>query len=87
MALIPKDADPDDPTPITQIAIIVAEIRHDKVRLGIEADSCIPCHREEIWNQIKMGNGKKNEKASLPLVAKDEGETPDLDMGVEWIEI
>ena len=77
VALIPKDADPDDLTPIAQIVVIVAEIRHDKTRIGIEAPSVIPCHREEVWDQIRMGKAKKNGQAN--------GSTPDLDMGTEWI--
>ena len=34
------------------IKITVVEIRGDKVRLGIEAPSNVPVHREEVWLDI-----------------------------------
>ena len=34
------------------IRIQIIEVRGDKVRIGIEADSSIPIHREEIYNLI-----------------------------------
>jgi len=34
------------------IEIVVAEIRGDKVRLGIEAPKGVPVHREEVYRAI-----------------------------------
>lgn len=36
-----------------RIKIVVVDIRGDKVRLGIEADSDVPVHRLEVYNAIK----------------------------------
>lgn len=33
------------------IRIVVLEIRGGHVKLGIEAPSCIPVHRMEVWQQ------------------------------------
>lgn len=35
------------------ITIVVVEIRGDKVRLGIEAPSGIPVHRQEVYDAIQ----------------------------------
>lgn len=35
------------------IVIMVVDIRGDKVRLGIEAPSQIPVHREEVYQAIQ----------------------------------
>lgn len=34
------------------IVITVVDIRGDKVRLGIDAPSSLPIHREEVYRQI-----------------------------------
>lgn len=34
------------------VTIVVADIRGDKVRLGIEAPKCVPVHRAEIAEQL-----------------------------------
>lgn len=39
-----------------QVRIRVVDIRGDKVRLGVEADSKIPVHREEVYNAILAKN-------------------------------
>jgi len=35
------------------IRIVVVEVRGDKVRLGIEAPTDIPVHRQEVYDAIK----------------------------------
>jgi carbon storage regulator len=35
------------------IVITIVEIRGDKVRLGIEAPSTIPVHRQEVYEALK----------------------------------
>lgn len=39
------------------IVITVVEIRGDKVRLGIDAPSEIPVHRQEVYEAIQRENG------------------------------
>ena len=41
------------------IVITVVDIRGDKVRLGVEAPSDIPVHRQEVYDAIKR-EGQKN---------------------------
>lgn len=41
-----------DGTEVPVIEITVVEVRGGKVRLGIDADSSIPVHREEVFNRI-----------------------------------
>jgi carbon storage regulator CsrA len=38
------------------LKVTVLEIKGGKVRLGFEADSSVPIHREEIW-KIKQQEG------------------------------
>lgn len=38
------------------ITIVVVEIRGDKVRLGIEAPSNVPVHRQEVYDAIQRHN-------------------------------
>lgn len=49
-----------------EIRVTVLEIRHGKVRLGIEAPREIPVHRSEIWAAIygpaKPGPAKPDPK-------------------------
>ena len=40
------------------IKITVIEIRNDKIRLGIEAPSHIPVHRQEVYDAIQRGETK-----------------------------
>lgn len=35
------------------ITVTIIEIRGDKVRLGVEAPSDIPVHRQEVWEAIQ----------------------------------
>lgn len=41
------------------IVITVVDIRGDKVRLGIQAPTNVPVHREEIYEAIKKENSEK----------------------------
>ena len=44
------------------IVITVVDIRGDKVRLGIDAPTEIPVHRQEVYDAIKRENLRKDEK-------------------------
>lgn len=35
------------------IEITIADIRGDKVRIGVEAPKDVPVHREEVWKAIQ----------------------------------
>ena len=41
------------------IIVRVVDIRGDKVRLGIEAPSDVPVHRQEVWEAIQRENRVK----------------------------
>ncbi len=38
--------------PPNQITLVVCDIRGDKVRLGIQAPTTIPVHRQEVYEAI-----------------------------------
>ena len=40
------------------IVVTIVDIRGDKVRLGIEAPSAIPVHRQEVYEAIQRENRK-----------------------------
>ena len=44
------------------IVITVVDIRGDKVRLGIEAPTEIPVHRQEVYEAIQRENAKAAEE-------------------------
>lgn len=44
------------------VTITVVEVRGDKVRLGIEADTSIPIHRKEVSDAIAAGNRQDTEQ-------------------------
>ena len=46
------------------IKITVVDIRGDKVRLGIEAPTDIPVHRQEVYEAIQRENQRKSEEAA-----------------------
>ena len=46
------------------IKITVVDIRGDKVRLGIEAPTEIPVHRQEVYEAIQRENQRRTEEAA-----------------------
>lgn len=46
------------------IKITVVDIRGDKVRLGIEAPTEIPVHRQEVYEAIQRENQQRNAVAA-----------------------
>lgn len=46
------------------IVVTVIETRGDKVRLGFQAPSNIPVHRQEIYDAIELENSEKSLVAS-----------------------
>lgn len=51
------------------IKITVVDIRGDKVRLGIEAPTEIPVHRQEVYEAIQRENARGREGAALKVEA------------------
>lgn len=49
------------------IEITIADVRGDKVRLGINAPRTVNVHRKEIWQNIKDG-AMRSEAAPTPIV-------------------
>ena len=47
------------------IVITIVDIRGDKVRLGIQAPSNVPVHREEIYEAIKREAAAASEAAKV----------------------
>ncbi len=43
------------------VVVTIVDIRGDKVRLGIEAPSEIPVHRQEVYEAIQRENRKAGE--------------------------
>lgn len=43
------------------IVVTIVDIRGDKVRLGIQAPSDIPVHRQEVYEAIQRENRKAND--------------------------
>jgi carbon storage regulator len=42
------------------IVITIVDIRGDKVRLGIQAPTDVPVHREEVYEAIKRENASRD---------------------------
>jgi carbon storage regulator len=51
------------------IVVTIVDIRGDKVRLGIQAPSEIPVHREEVYEAIKR-EGRRGDKVPSGSVAE-----------------
>jgi carbon storage regulator len=43
------------------IVVTIVDIRGDKVRVGIEADTAIPVHRKEVYEAITRQNKKESD--------------------------
>jgi carbon storage regulator len=43
------------------VVVTIVDIRGDKVRLGIDAPTSIPVHRQEVYEAIKRENQKAAE--------------------------
>lgn len=43
------------------VVVTIVDIRGDKVRLGIDAPTDIPVHRQEVYEAIKRENQKATE--------------------------
>lgn len=54
------------------IVITIVDIRGDKVRLGIEAPTEIPVHRQEVYEAIQRENQRNNGVAetAVPSLAR-----------------
>lgn len=55
------------------IVVTIVDIRGDKVRLGIEAPSNIPVHRQEVYEAIQRENRKASQLS--PGETRDVGKT------------
>jgi carbon storage regulator len=55
------------------IVVTIVDIRGDKVRLGIEAPSDIPVHRQEVYEAIQRENRKASQVK--PADVRDVGPT------------
>ena len=49
-----------------EIKITIVDIRGDKVRLGIEAPTAIPVHRQEVYEAIQRESRKAAEAGETP---------------------
>ena len=56
------------------IVVTIVDIRGDKVRLGIDAPSTIPVHRQEVFEAIQRENRKASQVQ--PADTRDLGNAP-----------
>jgi carbon storage regulator len=63
------------------IVITIVDIRGDKVRLGIEAPTEIPVHRQEVYEAIQRENAKADAewRARRPAKEKSCSKSPSAD--------
>lgn len=47
-----------------RIVITVVEVRGDKVRLGIEAPTDVPVHRQEVYDAIRRSSSENGKTSS-----------------------
>lgn len=54
------------------IVVTIVDVRGDRIRLGIEAPSTVPVHRQEIYEAIRRENaGSETEEDAVCAVAVD----------------
>ena len=54
------------------IVVTIVDVRGDRIRLGIEAPSNVPVHRQEIYEAIRRENAVSNvESGAVCAVAVD----------------
>ena len=54
------------------IVITVVDVRGDKVRLGIDAPTEIPVHRQEVYEAIQRERQAAKQDAAAPQDSKNE---------------
>ena len=61
-----------------RIHVKVVRVEGDVVKIGIEAPSDIPVHREEVYQEIQRSNQQAltRQQASLPKLAGSPAKTP-----------
>lgn len=56
------------------IVVTIVDVRGDRIRLGIEAPSTVPVHRQEIYEAIQRENAASEvEEAAVCALAVDGG--------------
>lgn len=57
------------------VVITIVDIRGDKVRLGIQAPTEIPVHRQEVYDAIRREGGSihTHDRGAKPAEARDKG--------------
>lgn len=56
------------------IVIAVVDVRGDKVRLGIDAPTDLPVHREEVYDAIQREHGRKRRLVTKHVLVEPDGE-------------
>lgn len=51
------------------VVVTIVDIRGDKVRLGIEAPSDVPVHRQEVYEAIRAAKIERQIRFSLRIFA------------------
>lgn len=46
------------------VKVTIVDIRGDKVRIGVDAPSHIPVHRQEVYDAIHKTNGQLNSQTA-----------------------
>jgi carbon storage regulator len=60
------------------IVVTIVDIRGDKVRLGIDAPSEIPVHRQEVFDAIQRENSRAGHEDCKGVIARKTGETAEF---------
>ena len=62
-----------------EITVTVLSIRGETVRLGIDAPTRIPVHREEVWNALRKRAEEEAEKKAKEDEARDSDQATSSD--------